>query len=219
MNFKLRLDWDCYQRVLLAVISSICLGYIMSFLMWSSVWWISVFISITSTLAVLQSSLQLEVDDKAVLITGCDTGFGLAMAKHLRGLLIVWSLRIFLVLFKGLGFTVFAGCLLADKEGEGAQELRKLSSPKLHVVQLDVTKQEEWDKVLEYVKSNTRYRIYEHSWMYNCTHESLSNIVSFSAGLWGIINNAGWATFGEVEWVSLDTYRYIFTQRYYKIVP
>ena len=25
--------------------------------------------------------------------------------------------------------------------------------------------------------------------------------------MWGIVNNAGWATFGEVEWVSLDTYR------------
>lgn len=30
---------------------------------------------------------------KSVLITGCDTGFGLALAKHLRG----------------QGFTVFAG--------------------------------------------------------------------------------------------------------------
>ena len=87
MNFKLRLDWDCYQRVLLAFISSICLGYLLSFLMWSSTWWISVLVSLTSTLAVLQSSLQLEVEDKAVLITGCDTGFGLALAKHLRGLL------------------------------------------------------------------------------------------------------------------------------------
>ena len=29
----------------------------------------------------------------------------------------------------------------------------------------------------------------------------------FRSGLWGIVNNAGWATFGEVEWVSLETYR------------
>ena len=27
------------------------------------------------------------------------------------------------------------------------------------------------------------------------------------SGLWGIVNNAGWATFGEVEWVGMDTYR------------
>ena len=33
------------------------------------------------------------------------------------------------------------------------------------------------------------------------------DLIFFSSGLWGIVNNAGWATFGEVEWVSLDTYR------------
>ena len=51
---------------------------------------------------------------------------------------------------------MFAGCLLADKEGEGAQELRQLASPKLHVVQLDVTKQEDWDKTRDYIKSHAR---------------------------------------------------------------
>lgn len=38
----------------------------------------------------------MQVDGKAVLITGCDSGFGHALAKHLHK----------------LGFTVFAGCLL-----------------------------------------------------------------------------------------------------------
>ena len=51
---------------------------------------------------------------------------------------------------------MFAGCLLADKEGEGAQELRQLASPKLHVVQLDVTKQEDWDKTRDYIQSHAR---------------------------------------------------------------
>lgn len=37
-----------------------------------------------------------QVKGKAVLITGCDSGFGHALAKHLHK----------------LGFTVFAGCLL-----------------------------------------------------------------------------------------------------------
>lgn len=36
------------------------------------------------------------MEGKAVLVTGCDTGFGHALAKHLHK----------------LGFTVFAGCLL-----------------------------------------------------------------------------------------------------------
>lgn len=39
---------------------------------------------------------SLQVSGKAVLITGCDSGFGHALAKHLHG----------------LGLTVFAGCLL-----------------------------------------------------------------------------------------------------------
>ena len=51
---------------------------------------------------------------------------------------------------------MFAGCLLADKAGDGAEELRKLDRPKLHVIQLDVTKQEDWDKCKEYIKKNTR---------------------------------------------------------------
>lgn len=38
----------------------------------------------------------LQVQGKAVFITGCDSGFGHALAKHLHK----------------LGFTVFAGCLL-----------------------------------------------------------------------------------------------------------
>ncbi len=39
---------------------------------------------------------SLQVKGKAVLITGCDSGFGHELAKHLHK----------------LGFTVFAGCLL-----------------------------------------------------------------------------------------------------------
>ena len=40
--------------------------------------------------------LCLQVEGKAVFVTGCDSGFGHALAKHLHK----------------LGFTVFAGCLL-----------------------------------------------------------------------------------------------------------
>jgi len=112
----------------------------------------------------------MDVEDKAVLITGCDTGFGLALAKHLDG----------------LGFTVFAGCLLADKDGGGAEELRAKKSSRLHVLKLDITKEEDWQAANNYVKEN---------------------LPVTANGLWGIVNNAGWATFGEVEWVAMDTYR------------
>jgi len=167
MIFKLRLDLDCYQRLLFVLVTCAFVSHVLSFIFFTCTWWMSILTPVSLGLALLKSSLQLEVGDKAVLVTGCDTGFGLALAKHLRG----------------LGFTVFAGCLLADKKGEGAEELRQLASPKLHVVQLDVTKQDQWDAVKDYIKKNS------------------------SNGLWGIVNNAGWATFGEVEWVSIDTFK------------
>ncbi|XP_063420093.1 D-beta-hydroxybutyrate dehydrogenase, mitochondrial-like isoform X1 [Mytilus trossulus] len=63
----------------------------------------------------------LPVDKKAVLITGCDTGFGhfisIRLAKD--------------------GFIVYAGVL--DLNGRGANKLKDRKLPNLHLVQLDVT--------------------------------------------------------------------------------
>ncbi|XP_051057447.1 17-beta-hydroxysteroid dehydrogenase type 2 [Phodopus roborovskii] len=67
----------------------------------------------------------LPVDQKAVLVTGADSGFGHGLAKHLDK----------------LGFTVFAGVL--DAKGSGAEELRKTCSERLSVLQMDVTKLEQ----------------------------------------------------------------------------
>ncbi|KAM6973089.1 17-beta-hydroxysteroid dehydrogenase type 2 [Aplochiton taeniatus] len=62
---------------------------------------------------------------RAVLITGCDTGFGNALAK----------------LLKNMGVRVFAGVL--DENSPGAEELRTCESHEgsgtLHVLKLDVT--------------------------------------------------------------------------------
>ena len=85
MIFKLRLDLDCWQRVLLSVSLSLVASYLVSMVTGSMLGWVSLLLPLTVTMAVLRSSLQLEVGDKAVLVTGCDTGFGLALAKHLRG--------------------------------------------------------------------------------------------------------------------------------------
>ena len=85
MNFKLRLDLDCQQRLCLGVIISLIISYVGSIICCSTVWWLSLLLPLSLTLSGLKSSLQLEVGDKSVLVTGCDTGFGLALAKHLRG--------------------------------------------------------------------------------------------------------------------------------------
>jgi len=170
MNLKLRLDLDLYQRLLLVTLSIIFVSLSGSFILYDFSTWLSVLLPIGLGLATLKSCLQMEVGDKSVLVTGCDTGFGLALAKHLAS----------------LGFNVFAGCLLADKAGPGAEELKALNNSKLKVLQLDVTNQEDWEKAAVFINDN---------------------LISTSSGLWGIVNNAGWATFGEVEWVSMSTYR------------
>ncbi|KAM9017635.1 D-beta-hydroxybutyrate dehydrogenase, mitochondrial-like [Ara ararauna] len=70
-----------------------------------------------------RGAVPLEPPGRAVLITGCDSGFGHFLALRLHR----------------LGFTVFAGCLFPG--GDGAQRLQREAggSGRLHVLQLDVT--------------------------------------------------------------------------------
>ncbi|KAI4898456.1 hypothetical protein NFI96_011937 [Prochilodus magdalenae] len=74
--------------------------------------------------------------ERAVLITGCDSGFGYQLAKTLDS----------------MGFHVFAGCLCSD--GHGAQTLAKEGSQRLRVLQLDVTKDEDVKLAKAFVKAN-----------------------------------------------------------------
>ena len=68
--------------------------------------------------------------------------------------------------------TVFAGCVLKDKGGDGAKKLEAIAEKhdqklikkqlkgklmtdrdnKLHVLQLDVTNEEDWQRTLSYIK-------------------------------------------------------------------
>uniref|UniRef100_A0A8D0JWI5 Estradiol 17-beta-dehydrogenase 2 n=1 Tax=Sus scrofa TaxID=9823 RepID=A0A8D0JWI5_PIG len=81
----------------------------------------------------------LPVDQKAVLITGGDSGIGHALSKYLDK----------------LGFTVFAGVL--DEKGSGAEELRRTCSKHLSVLQLDITNSQQirdaHSKVMEKVQN------------------------------------------------------------------
>lgn len=72
-----------------------------------------------------EDELIVDLDKKAVLITGCDTGIGHELTKSLDS----------------LGFRVFAGCLFQD--GPGACQLRQLCSEKVKILQLDVTNDEQ----------------------------------------------------------------------------
>ncbi|BFZ03312.1 hypothetical protein BsWGS_06351 [Bradybaena similaris] len=63
----------------------------------------------------------IDPSGKAVVVTGCDSGFGLGLAKRLHE----------------VGFTVFATCL--SLESDGAKSLQNLSSERLKVIHLDIT--------------------------------------------------------------------------------
>lgn len=70
--------------------------------------------------------------DKYVYITGCDSGFGNLLARHLDK----------------LGFRVIATCFTE----KGEEELRKACSERLTTTHLDVTKTESINKVAAFIK-------------------------------------------------------------------
>lgn len=69
--------------------------------------------------------------------SGCDTGFGLEAVKKLDT----------------MGFTVLATVL--NLESPGALELRACCSPRLKLLQMDLTKPEDISRVLEFTKTHT----------------------------------------------------------------
>ncbi|CAH1787935.1 unnamed protein product [Owenia fusiformis] len=77
---------------------------------------------------------HLPVGSKSVLITGCDSGFGHALALTLDS----------------IGIKVFAGCLY--KDGPGAIELTNKSSERLTILQLDVTSSTDIQKAYDLIK-------------------------------------------------------------------
>ncbi|XP_070576741.1 D-beta-hydroxybutyrate dehydrogenase, mitochondrial-like isoform X1 [Ptychodera flava] len=91
-------------------------------------------------LAVLYSQLPrplLTVANKAVLITGCDSGIvGYSLACHLDR----------------LGFKVFAGCKLQNSDGE--KQLKSQCSDRVITLQLDVTKDEQIQHAVKFVCEN-----------------------------------------------------------------
>lgn len=82
---------------------------------------------------------QLSSEGKAVLVIGCDTGFGHALVNRLHR----------------DGFLVFAGCL--DSKGPGASQLQKL--PNVKVLQFDITKEEQVDEAFQKVKQQLGSRV------------------------------------------------------------
>ncbi|XP_036296591.1 17-beta-hydroxysteroid dehydrogenase type 2 isoform X1 [Pipistrellus kuhlii] len=106
-----------------------------------SLFWSLILFSLSCFLLYIYLSGQelLPVDQKAVLITGSDSGIGHALSKYLDQ----------------LGFTVFAGVL--NENGSGAEELRRTCSKRFSVLQMDVTDSQQikdaYSKVVQKVKN------------------------------------------------------------------
>ncbi|KYO34815.1 corticosteroid 11-beta-dehydrogenase isozyme 2 isoform B [Alligator mississippiensis] len=109
----------------------------------------------------------LPVAGKAIFITGCDSGFGKETARHLDS----------------MGFKVFASVL--DLESSGAKELRQSCSPRLTLLEMDLTKTEDIQRALQLIQTQTK-----------------------STGLWGLVNNAGFNdTIADAELSPLCKFR------------
>ncbi|NXU05516.1 DHB2 dehydrogenase, partial [Buphagus erythrorhynchus] len=112
------------------------------------------------------------------LLSGSDSGIGHALAKHLDS----------------LGFVVFAGVL--DKDGPGAEELRRSCSQRLSVLQLDITNTTQVQEA------------------YLTVSEKVQN-----AGLWGVVNNAGILGFpADGELLPMSTYRHCMEVNFFGAV-
>ncbi|KAM9376802.1 17-beta-hydroxysteroid dehydrogenase type 2 [Pholidichthys leucotaenia] len=77
----------------------------------------------------------LPARNRAVLVTGCDSGFGHAVA----------------ILLSDLGLQVFAGVL--DINGSGAQQLRDRGSTNLRLLELDVTNSSQIEAAQRYIRA------------------------------------------------------------------
>ncbi|ETE62176.1 Corticosteroid 11-beta-dehydrogenase isozyme 2, partial [Ophiophagus hannah] len=98
---------------------------------------------------------------------GCDSGFGKAAAQHLDR----------------LGLTVYASVL--DLKSSGAEELRQTCSPRLTLLEMDLTKAEDIQRALQFIKAQTG-----------------------RTGLWGLVNNAGFNdTIANAELTPLPHFR------------
>ncbi|XP_076041215.1 17-beta-hydroxysteroid dehydrogenase type 6-like [Oratosquilla oratoria] len=89
----------------------------------------------------LPRSYLEDVKNKAVFITGCDSGFGSKLARRLDK----------------IGYKVYAGCL--SPEGEGALTLKAECSSLLTVLPLDVTKDEDVKAAYNTVKMTLGDRV------------------------------------------------------------
>ncbi|EDV24897.1 uncharacterized protein TRIADDRAFT_35982 [Trichoplax adhaerens] len=116
------------------------------------------------------------LDDKYVLITGCDSGFG-------RKLSIELDL---------CGCNIIACCLTK----RGVEDLTSICSNRLYPIIVDVTNSDDIHRAVDLVGKH----------------------LPMGKGLWGMVNNAGIASTGAIEWTPLSKLRQIFNVNVFGMV-
>nr|CAD7412608.1 unnamed protein product [Timema poppensis] len=106
--------------------------------------------------------------ERAVFITGCSSGFGLQLAKRLDA----------------LGVIVYAG--LRKPHSTGALELKATCSKNLHIVVIDVTKDEDVKNAVKYVNKTIGDKVF-----------------------WAVVNNAGVSAIGDVELTPFSVFSHL----------
>ena len=106
---------------------------------------------------------------KAILITGCDSKLGGLLARQLDE----------------LGFTVFAAYQNCN-DNIDAQVLRNNGSGRVHVMQLDVSSEQQIISASLYI---------------------VAHLPDGANGLWAVVNAASWVALGELEWVPASVIR------------
>ncbi|KAL3170843.1 hypothetical protein MRX96_043915 [Rhipicephalus microplus] len=114
----------CWRYVPLASIVAECIGFIV--VVSSLSYWLARYIWTVAFVSLVSG------EGKAVLVTGCDSGFGYYLVKSLSR----------------IGFFVFAGCL--DANSDGANDLRTLDNVK--VLQMDISSEEQVNDAVATIK-------------------------------------------------------------------
>ncbi|KAK3865560.1 hypothetical protein Pcinc_028839 [Petrolisthes cinctipes] len=116
--------WDKGVGVVLCVVCSYVGALLLHALSLATFTYAHLALCLLSVLCYLyRASREVDVRGRVVLITGCDSGFGLALALHLHK----------------LGVVVVAGVLKEDSEGAKQLKKEQGSTPSIHVVPFDVT--------------------------------------------------------------------------------
>jgi len=118
---------------------------------------------------------MLSVSGRAVLVTGCDTGFGNILAKRLDA----------------MGVHVIAGCLTSG----AVEELGKTLSANSRAIRLDVADEKSVESAYEVVQKQ-------------CGDK----------GLWAVVNNAGIASGGYLDFQTMETYRRVMDINFFGTV-